>query len=184
VSSTKSSDFPEALFTMTAPPSNAPSPEELAGQYAEFFAAGGTPGQAWGLDPSDYDTLYAVGHAMHAQRRYADAAAVFRYVNYLNPFDKRFPMALGSCLQMTGEYEQALASFTMASMMDMTDPQPSFHQSECMIALGMVEEARRMLVLVAQQCKQPAQSVLKSRATALIELLNNQSGAHSPEPEA
>ena len=163
--------------------SSAPSPEALAGQYAEFFAAGGTPGQAWGLDPLDYDTLYAVGHAMHAQRRYTDAAAVFRYVNYLNPLDRRFPMALGSCLQMTGEFEQALASYTMASLMDMTDPQPSFHQSECMIALGMTEEARRMLALVVRQCQMPAQLPLKTRAQALLELLHQQSGDRSPQPE-
>ena len=148
--------------------------EAYIAKAREHFAAGGTLGDLHGMEDRDYEAMYAVAHGMYAQERYRDAQKLFNFLVACNPFDRRFHQALASSLQMTADYEQAISYYSMASVMDMKDPIPTFHTAECLAALGRVPEAREALQIVIEQSSSASHALLKQRATGLLELLSRQ----------
>ena len=148
--------------------------EAYIAKASEHFAAGGTLGDLHGMEDRDYEAMYAVAHGMSAQERYRDAQRLFNFLVACNPFDRRFHQALASSLQMTADYEQAISYYSMASVMDMKDPIPTFHTAECLAALGRVPEAREALQIVIEQSSSASHALLKQRATGLLELLSRQ----------
>lgn len=157
-------------------PSNATpvQPEQLAEQIAELLFSGGTLGSVYDYNDQDYEVLYALGHSLYAQTRYSDAVKVFGFLVMHNHLEARFMNAFAASLQMVKSYEEAIKYYTMASVMDMGDPAPTFHTCECMIALGMVKEAHEGLGMVIGQCQDAAHAPLKERAQALLALLEQQ----------
>ncbi len=152
--------------------STAVLPENLAEQIGELLLQGGTLGDAYDYTDQDYEVLYAFGHSLYSQARYQDAMKAFGFLVMHNHLERRFMMAFAASLQMVKSYEEALKYYTMASVMDMSDPVPTFHTCECMIALGMVADAKQGLEMVIGQSGDDKHAALKSRAEALLALIN------------
>lgn len=153
------------------------APEQLAEQIAEHLRQGATLGSIYDYSEQDYEVLYALGHSLYSQGRYQDAMKVFGFLVVHDHLEKRFMNAFASALQMCKQYEEAIKYYTMASVMDMSDPAPTFHTCECMIPLGMVVEAQQGLAMVLKQCKPGQHDALKDRAQALLSLLAKEADA-------
>lgn len=149
----------------------------IGNQLLDLFANGGTLGWIFDYEDADYEVLYALGHSMYAQARYSDALRVFGYLVTCNHMEKRFMNAFASTLQMLGGYKDAIKYYSLASVMDMSDPLPTFHTAECMNALGMRDEALEALGYVLRQSTAPQYAELAQRARAMLELLG---GAAAP----
>lgn len=147
------------------------SPEKLTEQVTELLMSGGTLGTIYDYTPEDYEAVYALGHNLYAQGRYDDAMKAFGFLVIHNAWEKKFLKAFGASLQMMKQHQEAIKYYTMASVLDLADPVPTFHIAECMIPLGMLEEAKQSLDLVVAQCKTPEQQPLKDRATAMLALM-------------
>lgn len=159
---------------MTATPAFTVPVDKLADQIGELLLAGGTLGSVYDYTDQDYEVLYALGHSLYSQGRYQDAVKAFGFLVMHNHLEPRFMNAFAASLQMVKSYEEALQYYTLASVMDMSDPAPTFHSCECLLALGRVDEAREGLEMVINQCKTPAQEPLKARALALRDLIARQ----------
>lgn len=160
-----------------SPPATVPA--NLAEQITELLMSGGTLGSIYEYSEQDYEVLYALGHSLYAQGRYADAVKAFGFLVMHNHLEKRFVNAFASSLQMVKRYEEAVQFYTLASAMDMGDPLPTFHTSECLLALGRVDEAREALGFVIDQSRDEALQPLRERAQALLALLEQQKGSTS-----
>lgn len=147
------------------------SQEVLYDQLMEWLAAGGTLGDTLGYDETDYEALYAMGHGLYEQARYPEAAKVFGYLVLNNHFERRYANAFASALHMAHRYEDAMKFYATAYAMDSSDPAPTLHASECLIALGRKAEAQEGLSMVIGQCRRPEQAGLKQRAQAIMSLL-------------
>lgn len=143
-------------------------------QLVGFLSQGGTLGDLRGLEHQHYEALYAIGHSHYELGQYDKAVEMFQFLVLMNPWDRRFPMALGSAYQMTGRFDKALGYYTMAVSLNMMDPIPMFHTAECMIALGMFEEAIDALGFVLRHAKTPEQEPYKLRAQGLLPLVQEQ----------
>lgn len=152
---------------MAAPTMTVPH-EQLAEQIGRLLVNGGTLGSVYDYTERDYEVLYALGHSLYSQARYADATKVFGFLVMHNHLERRFVNAYASALHMTRNYKDAIQFYTYASVMDMTDPTPTFHTCECMMALGQLAEARQGLEIVIRQCDRPEQAPLKERASTLL----------------
>lgn len=158
----------------------------LVGHLAE----GGTLGDLRGLEPKHYEALYAIGHNHYELGQYEKAIEMFQFLVLMNPWDRRFPMALGSAYQMTGQFKKAMGNYTMAVSLNMMDPIPMFHTAECMIALGHYSEAVDALGFVIRNCKSADQEAYKQRAQGLLPLVQEQAqrqaapGAEAPPTAA
>ena len=157
--------------TMTVPT------EKLAAQVTDLLLAGGTMGDVYDYSEQDYEVLYALGHSMYTQGRYVDAVKAFGFLVIHNHLERRFVNAYASALQMIKSYEDALSFYSLASVMDIEDPAPTFHSGECLLALGRIDDARQALTFTIRDCKKPAHANLKERAEALLKLLDGQQGS-------
>lgn len=152
--------------------------DQLAEQVSTLLMNGGTLGDTFDYDEKDYEVLYALGHGLYSQGRYVDAMKAFGYLVVHNHLEKRFMNAFASSLQMIKSYEEAIKYYSLASVMDMTDPGPTFHSCECLLALGQTDDALQGLALVIAQCDSQEQyAPMKTRAQALLALLDSQSAA-------
>jgi type III secretion system low calcium response chaperone LcrH/SycD len=157
------------MDSTSSPPS---MPDNLADEVAKLIFSGGTLGDVYNYNDQDYEVLYALGHSLYSQGRYSDAMKAFGFLVMHNHLEKRFVNAFAASLQMIKSYEEAIKYYTLTSVMDMSDPVPTFHTCECMIALGNVEDARQGLEMVVGQCRKPTHATLKERAQALLALLD------------
>lgn len=157
-----------------APPTDDMSPEDFAIRLHHALMHGETLGYLHGLDEHDHETLYAVALEFYNQARYDEALTLFRFLMTLNHLEERYIGAYAACLQMHKEYEQALVYYSMASVFDLSDPKPTFHTCECLIALGRIDEAHEGLGMVIEQCVEPHHEALARRAQALRDLIEQQ----------
>ncbi len=162
---------PPATPPHTPPtPSDVP-PETLAAQLLAHLAHGGVLGDLQGMDERDYELLYALGHDMYTRGKYDDAVNLFGFLVMRNHQERRFIMAYAAALQMTRDYVNAISLYTLASVLDLRDPLPGFYTCECLIGLGLKNEASQGLAIVVRQCGS-AHAGLRERAQALLGLLS------------
>lgn len=154
----------------------------LAEQIAQLLAAGGTLGSIYDYSGHDCEVMYTLGHGLYSQGRFADAVKVFGFLAMHNHLERRYMNAFAASLQMTGSHEEAIKCYTLASVMDPTDPAPTFHTCECLIALGMKDNAIEGLELVIAQSRSDAQAPLRDRARALLALLQDPAPATTHTP--
>lgn len=150
------------------------SAEQLQDLWANVQAhliQGGTLGELRGLTAKEYEAMFLVGHTLYGQKKYQDAEQVFAFLVMNNPYERRFAQALGSAKQMLGHYAEAIGYYSIASMMEMTDPVPTFHTAECLAALGKPDDAKDALEIVVQHCQKPQHAQLKQRANAMLDIL-------------
>ncbi len=145
--------------------------QNLPEQIAELLSNGCTLGGAQDYGDTDYEALYALGHNLYSQSRYQDAVRVFGFLVMQNHLEPRYMNAYASSLQMVGSYQEAIKLYSIASLMDMSDPLPTFHTAECMLALNLVTEAKEALAFVLSQSNAPQYAELKIRALAMQTLL-------------
>ena len=112
---------------MTAQTQPQAIPENLPEQIAELLAHGGTLGSVYNYDDTDYEVLYALGHSLYGQTRYQDAMRTFGFLVVHNHMEKRYMNAFAASLQMLKSYKEAIKYYSMASLMDMSDPLPTYH---------------------------------------------------------
>lgn len=156
------------------------SPPSLAEQALELLSHGTGLGDIMGYSETEYEALYALGHNHYSQERYLDALKCFGFLVAHNTMERRYLSAFACTLQMLKRYREAIQYHSVASVMDLEDPLPTFHTAECFVALEMHQEAREALKLVLAQCDPPQWSELQERSQALLALLPAAGGARTP----
>lgn len=154
----------------------------LSEQALELLSHGTGLGDIMGYGDTEYEAMYALGHNHYSQERYLDAAKCFGFLVAHNTLEPRYLSAYACTLQMLRQYREAIQYHTVASVMNLEDPLPTFHTAECFMALEMHEDARQALKLVLAQCDQPQWRVLRQRCETLLSLLAN-AGSDSTQPQ-
>lgn len=145
--------------------------EFVANKIAEHYQKGGTLGDLRGFTEKHYETMYAKAHQLYTLEQYEDAGKVFGFLATNNPYDRRFMMGLGACLQMQGKWADAIGSYTMCVALDMEDPVPVFHVAECLSSLGQADDAKEMFSAVVERAKKPEHQAIKQRAAAILQIM-------------
>ena len=153
--------------------------ENLPEQVLELFSQGVTLGDMVGYDEKDYAAVYALGHELYARGRYADAMKAFGFLTMHDQWERKYMIAFAASLQMLERYKEAIQFYSNASILDLSDPMPTFHTAECMIPLGMLKEASEALDIVIEQCEGVAErKELKQRAQALLSVVRKPAAAN------
>jgi type III secretion system low calcium response chaperone LcrH/SycD len=153
---------------------------ENAGAIAAHFQNGGTAGQLKGINARHLEAVYTVGLAHYEAARYKDARLAFSFCTQNDHLERRYYMALASTYKMLSQPAEALKYYTVASMLDIKDPMPTFHTAECLVVMGMVEEAKEALeIVIRQSADEISLKPLHERATAMLAAL-----AGAPTPKA
>lgn len=100
---------------------------------------------AFGVTSYEMEELYKEGHAFYEADRYNDSSTVFRWLVLLNPYSAKYWLGLAANQQLLGQYDKALHSYALVTLLDSEDPYPHLHAFECYLALDNLEEALKAL---------------------------------------
>ena len=144
--------------------------DKAATDLVGLWRAGGTLAQAMDITDDECEALYAFGHALYKQGKYADAFKAFSQATVYNHLESRYQEAAGAAAQMLGRYEDALRHYMAVTMMRLDDPAPVFHCAECLLEMGKLPEAVESLELADELCKRNEQkyATLSTRIGILV----------------
>jgi Flp pilus assembly protein TadD len=104
--------------------------------------------------PQAVDALYAVGHWLYNQDRFADAIRVFRAVLRVAPRDERGWLALGACHEALDQHDVALELYDQARRTAEAAPRCNMARARVLRARGMEADARESLEEAARVADQ------------------------------
>lgn len=138
-----------------------------------LLSQGVTVGSLSGLSPRVVESFYALGYGWFNAGRLADAERVFALVAMQDHLDRRYQLALAMTLHAQGRHERALRPYGMASLLDLTDPEPVLRMAECLLSLGRKDEARLSLQQALEQARARPQQheAAGRRAQTILELM-------------
>lgn len=106
-----------------------------------LISHGVTPADLRGITEEELEAVYrlAYGALDSGNVRQAFEHAAFLVCN--DPWDPRFHVIAGVCLQQLGQFEAAYRSYTQALAFDATDAVSTYRVGECLLALGEAADA-------------------------------------------
>jgi len=131
-----------------------------------------TLGAMRGFTDEEFEAVYALGYNLYNQAKYEEALKAFAFLTFYNHLERRYYKALGACQQMLQRYDQAIQSYSIASVLDITDPEPTLRTAECLLAKGEIEDAKTALELVVADTEnKEGMAAMHERAKAMLNLL-------------
>ena len=127
--------------------------EENLSHGLEVIKNGGTLSMLQGISTDDLEAIYSVAHGFYGQGDYDKAQKLFSYLCLYQHMDKRFWKGLAACHQMQKNYKKAAESYAYMALLDMEDPEPSFHASYCFMEMKNFDAARKSLDAAIHQAK-------------------------------
>ena len=95
-----------------------------------------------GASAAAIEALYATGHWLYSQQRYAHAVTVFRAMIHIAPQDERGWLALGACHEVDDQADIALEIYVAATTVASAAPRCELARARLLRARGRNEEAR------------------------------------------
>jgi type III secretion system low calcium response chaperone LcrH/SycD len=108
---------------------------------ADVLLAGGTLADAAGMGPRQLEAIYGLAYQEMEQRHYAEAERTLRALCVASHNSERYWMALGTCRQKMGAYEDAVYAYSMVAELGHPDPMAPLRAAECYLMLGLYDEA-------------------------------------------
>ena len=93
----------------------------------------------------DVSLLYSLGYGLYEKGDYKDARTVFQRLVFARPHGIKYWMGLGAAQQMVKDFDDALTSWAMVSLINDNDPLPHFHAAECYLSLKQYDEATKAI---------------------------------------
>lgn len=146
-----------------------PEEKENADKMLEHLGNGGTLADLYNLGEKDLEVIYSFALNFYKNEKYADAISIFRYLCMNDHLTQKWWIGLGAAQQKSGDYQGAIQSYTMATMLDVEDPRPPLHGGYCLMMLGQNEQATNAFEHVVMVCdKKPEHAALKTQAEMLL----------------
>lgn len=143
--------------------------------FENLFKNGMMPKDAFGITDQKAEQLYAQAYQLFNSGNYKDAQYMFTTLVALNPVDPKYMFGLAASNHMLGHFTDAANSYMGCAMLDVENPIPFFHASDCWLQL---EDRHAALVCLKMAIKRagdnPAYSTIKDRAVLTADTLTKQ----------
>jgi len=136
--------------------------EEVQGRAAGAFVA-----------PELVEGLYAMAYKAYAAEDYSQAEQMFTAMALFAAKDPRAWLGLGGAFEAQNKLNEAVLSYAAALDLAPNDPVPPLRAGVCLMALGLVEDARNALAKAAGMApvKDPARAEYVRKAESLLTML-------------
>lgn len=146
-----------------------------------IFKKGMLPKDAMGINNNVLEGIYAQAYRLYNTGKYVEATHLFRMLILMNATEPKYVLGLAACFHMLKEYNNAISTYTMCSVLDPQNPIPYYHSSDCFIQMKDFISAMICLELAIQKSNdKPEYATLKERASLTLESLKQQ---HSSGPQ-
>ena len=139
-----------------------------------LFEEGASLGSIKGFTNDEIESAYHMAYGLYQQGRYDESEKIFQYFSIYEYADRRFWMGWAACLQKLKKYDFAIKAYSVATMIDVGNPDAPFHAAECYIAMQDWDKAKHSLETVLIIAENESTHVAYAeRANNLMELVVN-----------
>ena len=125
----------------------------------------------------ELEAVYSLAHNLYSSGKFEEALRYFAFLTLYKPTDGKYLLGLGSSQQMARRFEAAIQTYSFLTLLDPSDPGPTLRIGECLMYLGLVDEARDSLnMVVAMASASGKHEAAKLRAEGLLDALR---GSHA-----
>jgi type III secretion system low calcium response chaperone LcrH/SycD len=162
-------------------------PKAMKELLHKMMKEGMTPQEATELSPEFLESSYAHAYHLYNTGRYVEAAEAFRMLIIMNSMEFKYILGLAACFHRLKDFDNAIKTYTICSVIDPQDPLPSYHSSDCFLQQG--DQLSAMVCLkrsITTAGDQPEFSNIKERALLSLEKLKldlEEKGASLSEEE-
>jgi type III secretion system low calcium response chaperone LcrH/SycD len=151
---------------------------ELESLVDNFIRGGNTLKSLKGVDDTTMNAIYSVAYNLYNSGKYEEAHKVFQFLCFFDHFQKKYWMGLGACRQMLKLYQEAVAAYSFAALLDINDPKPPLHAADCFLAMGNREAAESALhASIKWSGNNEEYKSLKERAEGILGILKKSGSA-------
>ncbi|WP_176464077.1 SycD/LcrH family type III secretion system chaperone [Bordetella genomosp. 11] len=125
-------------------------------------------GDSVGIPAEDRQTLYAVAYKVYAEGRYDVAQHLFAQLVTYDHHEPRYMKGLAAATQMLGDHEQAMRMYSVAALMDASDPAVVMHAGDCFRAMGKHARALESFDLASAMCSKAEHEPVRRRCNQLL----------------
>lgn len=127
---TKSQEREDVKFIMEA---SEKLPEAFKELFTNMITEGMTGQEAGELSPELMENMYRQAYQLYNTGKYNEAIDMFRSLVMLNSLEFKYILGLAACFHRLGDYDDAIKTYTMCSVIDPNDPLPYYHSSDCFL---------------------------------------------------
>jgi Flp pilus assembly protein TadD len=120
------------------------------------------------LDNDQANTLYTHAFYLGNQGKYQEACAVLDLLRLYRPHEPKYTTAAAVCLRKLGRHEDAIRMYAQTIELRPDDYGPVFPLVECMLQLGLREQAAELLRKVAAAAEESGEPAIQARADAML----------------
>jgi type III secretion system low calcium response chaperone LcrH/SycD len=148
---------------------------EIRVALADFLSEKPSPAEAAGITSEQLEALYALGRQLYIVGQYNDAEIIFQSLCLYDQGQSRFWLGLGGVRQNQGRYEEALASYFMATELPgPLDSAAVLSAGLCWMKLGDYQTAQATLAGLETLAAQPHQAVILEKARNILAIIKTQ----------
>lgn len=140
----------------------------------KMLLGGQSPQNAAGMNKEILESIYSQAYRLYNNGKYTDSAHLFRILIMMNAMEVKYVLGLAACFQMMKDYGNAIHTYTMCSAIDIDNPLPHYHSSDCFIHLKDYLSAMVSLELaIARTENKPEYSKIRERSLLTLENLKS-----------
>ena len=141
----------------------------------KMLTQGMSPKEAMGINDGLLESIYAQAYRLYNTGKYIEATHLFRLLVMMNSLESKYILGLGACFHMLKEYDNAIQTYTMCSVIDPESPIPYYHSSDCFIQMKDYLSAMVCLEMtISHAGDKPEYTKIKERAQMSLESLKTQ----------
>ena len=107
-----------------------------------FFGEGGTFKDLKNISNEAMEAIYSVAYNLYQNGKYGESEKVFRFLCFYDHFSSKYFLGFGACKQMLKQYDSAIETFSIASLLEPDDPRPLMYIGDCHMSKNDREKAK------------------------------------------
>lgn len=146
----------------------------------KVLTQGMSPKEAMGVGNGVLESIYAQAYRLYNTGKYIEATHLFRMLIMMNSLEPKYILGLAACFHMLKEYDNAIQTYTICSIIDADNPIPHYHSSDCFIQMKDYLSAMICLEMTVTHAGDKSEyAKIKERAQMSLESLKNQLNSSS-----
>ncbi len=143
--------------------------QEGANVINEYMNNGGVFQDMFGFTDEMMEARYAKAYDCYHRGDFKDALEGFTYLTMLNPYVKKYWMALGATQVRSSDYDAASVTYSVVAILDANDPTSHFFAAPCYLHMEQRDDAIKSLELAIEIAKKDHQyRDIENRANKLL----------------
>lgn len=139
--------------------------------FREHLASGRTLADWLLLGPAELNAAHALANYFYEHDQYDNAAQLYSWLLAMAPHDRAYMLGIAAVRQVQRQFVEAADFYIAAIALDAEDPIAAYHLAECLLQMGLRDQARDMIELAIHNSAAAEHATLRGKANAILDLL-------------